>query len=142
MYDSILIPTDGSPAADAACEHGLNLAERYGATVHALYVIDGSMYASLEAGADVVLDSLKTEGERAVGAIEDAGRERGVTVTTAVSHGAPHAQILEYADESDVDLIVMGTHGRTGLNRYLLGSVTERVVRSSDVPVLTVRQEE
>ena len=141
MYDSILLPTDGSPAAAAAREHAFDLAERYTATVHVLYVIDGAMYASLEAGSDVVLDSLQKEGERAIETIEEMGDERGVPIRTEIAHGSPHGQILEYVTDHDIDLIVMGTHGRTGLNRYLLGSVTERVVRSADVPVLTVRQD-
>jgi nucleotide-binding universal stress UspA family protein len=61
------------------------------------------------------------------------------TIEGVVAQGAPHRAILDYVDEQDIDLIVMGTHGRTGLDRYLLGSVTEKVVRLSDAPVLTVR---
>jgi nucleotide-binding universal stress UspA family protein len=64
-----------------------------------------------------------------------------VDIETVLRQGAPHTTILEYADEADVDLIVMGTHGRSGIHRYLLGSVTERVVRTADAPVLTVRME-
>ena len=63
-------------------------------------------------------------------------------VVTETREGVPHDTILEYAEEADVDVVVMGTHGRSGLDRYLLGSVTERVVRSAEVPVLTVRMEE
>jgi nucleotide-binding universal stress UspA family protein len=61
------------------------------------------------------------------------------TIEGVVAQGAPHQAILDYVDEHDIDLVVMGTHGRTGLDRYLLGSVTEKVVRLSDAPVLTVR---
>jgi nucleotide-binding universal stress UspA family protein len=67
---------------------------------------------------------------------ESAGVE---TIEGVVSSGTPHRAILDYVDEEDVDLVVMGTHGRTGLDRYLLGSVTEKVVRLSDAPVITVR---
>jgi len=56
-----------------------------------------------------------------------------------VEWGEPYESVLDYADEHDIDIIVMGTHGRTGLDHHLLGSVTEKVVRTSDVPVLTVR---
>ena len=66
----------------------------------------------------------------------------GVETRTAVLGGTPHEVILDYADDHDVDLVVMGTHGRTGIDRYLLGSVTEKVVRLADTPVLTVRQRE
>jgi nucleotide-binding universal stress UspA family protein len=65
-----------------------------------------------------------------------------VDLTTAVESGTPHSVILRYADEADADLVVMGTHGRTGVERYLLGSVAEKVVRLSDVPVMTVRADE
>jgi len=140
MYDRILVPTDGSPAAEAAVEQAVSLARQYGATIHALYVVDSSAYSTLEAGAEVVIDSLETEGERAVEEIATAAEEAGVDVTTAVTTGTAYRGILSYADEHGVDLIVMGTHGRRGIDRYLLGSVTERVVRTADVPVLTVRQ--
>lgn len=72
-------------------------------------------------------------------AVAEKGDERDIPVETDVRRGNPHREILDYADEHAVDLVVMGTHGRTGLDRYLLGSVTEKVVRLSNVPVLTVR---
>jgi len=65
-----------------------------------------------------------------------------VSVVTAVRTGAPYERILDYADQEGADMVVMGTHGRTGVDRYLLGSVTEKVVRTADIPVLTVRAEE
>lgn len=61
------------------------------------------------------------------------------TIEGVVAQGTPHQAILDHIDEHDIDLVVMGTHGRTGLDRYLLGSITEKVVRLSDAPVLTVR---
>jgi nucleotide-binding universal stress UspA family protein len=142
MYERILLPTDGSTATERAVEHAVDLARKYDATIHALYVIDAGMYSSLEAGADIVIDALEDEGEAAVESVERAAAEAGVEVETTVTSGTAHQTILDYAEEADVDLIVMGTHGRTGLNRYLLGSVTERVVRTAEVPVLTVRMQE
>lgn len=139
MYDRILVPTDGSGATERAVEQAVDLARQYGATIHTLYAVDAGAYTSLEAGADIVLESLETEGESAVQRVADAARDAGVDVTTSIRTGTAHQVILDYADEQDCDLIVMGTHGRSGLNRYLLGSVTEKIVRSSDVPVLTVR---
>ena len=141
MYDEILVPTDGSEASRRAIEHAVDLASKYGARIHALYVVDTSVYATLETGAEVVVEALEEEGESAVRAVEDAAREAGVEVVTEVADGSVHDAIAAYVDDNDVDLVVMGTHGRTGLDRYLLGSVTERVVRTSDVPVLTVRME-
>jgi nucleotide-binding universal stress UspA family protein len=140
MYDDILVPTDGSPASDAAIDHAIDLADRYGARLHALYVVDGSAYSTLEAGSEVVIDALESEGEQATDRVADAAAAAGVETTTTVTSGTAYRAIREYADEQAVDMIVMGTHGRKGLDRYLLGSVTERVVRTADVPVLTVRQ--
>ncbi|QLG61708.1 universal stress protein [Halorarum salinum] len=139
MYDRILVPTDGSPAADAAVEHAITIAERFGATLHALYVIDATAYSSLEAGSQMVAEALEEEGDAAVDRIAEAAAAADIPVVESVVSGTAYRSILEYADEHDIDLVVMGTHGRRGIDRYLLGSVTERVVRTADQPVLTVR---
>ncbi|MUW14490.1 universal stress protein [Halorubrum sp. CBA1125] len=140
MYSEILVPTDGSPASDAAIDHAIDLANQYDARLHALYVIDGSAYSSLEAGAEIVVEALEAEGEEATRRVADAAADAGVECVTAIETGTAYRSIRDYVDEHAVDMIVMGTHGRKGLDRYLLGSVTERVVRTADVPVLTVRQ--
>jgi nucleotide-binding universal stress UspA family protein len=140
MYDDILVPTDGSPASDAAIDHAIDLAAQYDATLHALYVVDGTAYSTLEAGSEIVVEALEEEGESATERVTAAAADAGVSVDSTVTSGTAYRSILDYADENDIDMIVMGTHGRKGLDRYLLGSVTERVVRTSDVPVLTVRQ--
>ncbi|WP_430506089.1 universal stress protein [Haloparvum sp. PAK95] len=142
MYDEILVPTDGSPAADAAIERAVDLADKYDARVHALYVVDGAAYSTLEAGSEIVIEALEAEGEEATERVAEAAADAGVEATTTVTTGTAYRTIQDYVDDNDIDLIVMGTHGRQGLDRYLLGSVTERVVRTSDVPVMTVRQEE
>ncbi|WP_410764691.1 universal stress protein [Haloferax sp. DFSO60] len=139
MYREILVPTDGSSAADKAIEHAVSLAETYGARIHALYVVDTSIYTSLDAGADIVISALEREGKVALHQIEDAAEEAGVDVESEVVTGTAYRSIKRYIEGHDIDLVVMGTHGRTGLDHYLLGSVTERIVRTSDVPVLTVR---
>ena len=139
MYDQILVPTDGSDAARRALRQAIDLASQYDATVHALYVKDTSAYASLEGAGASVVTAMEAEGERAVAEVERVARDAGLEVVTAMTEGAPHRAIVEYVADHDVDLVVMGTHGRSGLERYVLGSVTERVVRSSPVPVLTVR---
>lgn len=136
-YETILIPTDGSEAVDGAVDRALELAETYGATVHALYVVR-PVY-TVEEGAERVYAALEEAGEHATAEVAERAADAGIEATTAIRHGPPHREILAYADGHDVDLIAMGTHGRTGLGRYLLGSVTEKVVRLADVPVLTVR---
>jgi nucleotide-binding universal stress UspA family protein len=139
MYDTILVPTDGSAAVVEPVERAVDLAESYDATVHALYVVDSSAYGTLDMSTSVVVDSLEEEGETAVGYVADEAEAAGVPVETAVVHGTPHRTIMDYVDEHDVDLVVMGTHGRRGVDRFLLGSVTEKVVRTAPVPVMTVR---
>lgn len=141
MYETILIPTDGSDHSVRAAEHGHYLTQLFDATVHVISVVDipGAAGVFDAGGIDQkYVDRLTEEGERAIEAVEAAVGERD-DVTTAVVKGEPSETILEYADDHDVDVITMGTHGRTGLNRYIAGSVTERVVRLADVPVLTVR---
>jgi nucleotide-binding universal stress UspA family protein len=140
MYSEILVPTDGSPASDAAIEHAIDLAEQYGARLHALYVVDGAAYSSLEAGAEVVVEALESEGEEATRRVADAAADAGVECVSSVTSGTAYRSIQDYVGDHGIDVVVMGTHGRKGIDRYLLGSVTERVVRTSDVPVLTVRQ--
>jgi nucleotide-binding universal stress UspA family protein len=141
VYDDILVPTDGSEHAGRAARQAEYLAELFDATVHLLSVVDvqGAAGAFNAGGVDkAFVTRLEAEGERVVETVrtEITGVD---AVRTAVVRGRPDEEILGYADENDVDLVVMGTHGRTGLTRYVAGSVTERVLRLSDVPVLTVR---
>jgi nucleotide-binding universal stress UspA family protein len=141
-YDRILIPTDGSEAATAAVDHGIALADRFEATVHALSVVDITAVAgAYDAGPGIprILDSLEEECEKAVAAVEGECASQDVDIVAEIGQGTPYRAIREYVDDEGIDLITMGTHGRTGLERYLIGSVTERTVRTSDVPVLTVR---
>lgn len=141
MYDRILLPTDGSTTTDRALEHALDVASHSDATIHVLHVIDATVFANdVETG--TIVEEFETAGERIVTEVAERARAADVAVATDVVRGTPHQTILEYGSEHDIDLIVMGTHGRTGLDRYLLGSVTERVVRLSPIPVLTVRSEE
>lgn len=142
MYDEILLPSDGSPAAAAALDHALDLAERCGARLHALYVVDQSAIDGLRSGSELVAAALEREGTETVERVERAATDRGVDVATAVLAGTPVETILDYVADEGIELVVMGTHGRTGVDRYLLGSVTERVVRGSDVSVLVIREAE
>lgn len=141
MYDTILVPTDGSDAAERAIDEAVGIAENVGATVHALYVVDTSSFQG-DLVTDPLLEQLERGGEEAVTAVEKRAGAAGVPIESTVTGGQAHRAILDNAAEIDADLIVMGTHGRSGLNRYLLGSVTEKVVRTADVPVLTVRTAE
>ncbi|PSP86331.1 universal stress protein [Halobacteriales archaeon QS_1_68_17] len=140
MYDKILVPTDGSEVSRRATEHAVDLAEKYGATVTALYVVDIGRLEGMSLDVGGSIERLEDEGEDYVAAVVDAAESAGLDAGSEIRLGKPAEEILEYADEAGVDLIVMGTHGRGGLGRRLLGSVTERVVRLSDVPVHVVNE--
>jgi nucleotide-binding universal stress UspA family protein len=139
MYDRILVPTDGSEQ-HAVVTQAMNLAELADATVHALYVVDERAldYQPSESGREETRDARREEGEEATRHVAEAGEDRGVEVVTAIEEGKPAEAIVEYANDEDADVVVMGTQGRSGVDRYVLGSVTEQVVRTSEVPVLTV----
>lgn len=141
MYENILLPTDGSEGTEGAVEQAIDIAETYGATVHALYVIDLKEVNAIEHTFDTTeyTEEFRSQGESVLEDLEDRAADAGVDIETVLEEGIPHEVILDYSEDEDMDLIVMGTHGRTGLDRYLVGSVTEKVVRLSDVPVLTTR---
>ncbi|WP_226480950.1 universal stress protein [Natrinema amylolyticum] len=140
MYDCILVPTDGSREVERALEYAFELARTHDATIRSLYVVNAAGYGGLpmETALDGVSDALRDEGRAAVDRVEELA-PADVTVETKVLDGAPSQVIVEEADPAECDLIVMGTHGRGGIDRLLLGSVTERVVRRASVPVLTVQ---
>lgn len=141
MYDQILFPTDGGEGADVALEHVLDVADRHGSSVHVINVADTTRDSVVQLQGDVV-DVLEEAGEDIVRRAAARATERRVDVITEVLQGAPDETIVDYADSRGVDLIVLPTHGRRGLPRLLLGSVTERVIRRSPVPVLTMRPTE
>jgi len=146
MYETILLPTDGSDESLRALDHAIDLAETYDAVLHALYVVDiGYRYGDMD-GATIdwepITAALRREGDRTIETVEQRADRNGVAFVGAIREArAIHRAILEYAAENEADVIVMGTHGRRGVDRWLLGSVTERIVRTADVPVLTVRGE-
>jgi len=137
MYDRILVATDDSDTARVAVDQAVSLAAVHGATLHALSVV--YLRPSLEPSVEVFHDRLEELAATATAHVASAGADQGVEVVEATAEGLPHREILDYVADHDVDLVVVGTHGRTGLDHLLLGSVAERVVRHSPVPVLTVR---
>ncbi|WP_224333561.1 universal stress protein [Haloprofundus halobius] len=138
MFDTIVIATDGSESVRRAVAVALDIAETFDAEVHALYVVDsGEVDSSPERLREEMRDALHERGEEA---LETVRAETDRDVTTAVREGRPAAVIGDYAREHDADVVATGTRGRHGENRFLIGSVAERVVRTCPVPVLTVRQ--
>jgi len=144
MFDTVVIATDGSGSAQRAVEAALDLAGKFDATVHALYVVDeGEVESTPDDVRDVLERALATTGGRALSFVREAATSDGETdadVVTAVRNGDPADEIQAYAEEVNADLIATGTRGRHGDHGFLLGSVAEEVVRSAPMPVLSVRQ--
>ena len=147
LYDRILVPTDGSAEGKRAVAHALDLASVHGADVHTLYVVDTDAVAyglgaeqvdRLQQGKFGEMTELREEAESATQFVHDLAEENGVDVVEHHAGGQPHQVIANHAEDNDIDLIVMGSHGRSGVRRALLGSVTERTLRSTHTPVLVV----
>ena len=138
----ILVPTDFSELSLKAVDHAVEFAKQLGAELHLLHVCPLLMYALAP---DVVPDdpnferNLKAKLAEKLEKTAEGLRARGVAVRTLLVTGNPTHEIADMAAQQGFDLIVIGTHGRTGLARFALGSVAERTVRVSSVPVLTVR---
>ncbi len=143
MFDTIVVATDGSDSVNRAVQVGIDLAARFDATVHALYVVDDDeIESSPEAVREDLRDALSERGYRALDDVAGLARERDATLdtTTEVREGRPADEIVGYVRSIEADVVVTGTRGRHGENRFLIGSVAERVVRTCPVPVLTVRR--
>lgn len=144
MYETILIPTDGSDEARKAAEHGIELAATLGATVHTLYVMDlpGVPRAlSLRDDEEQVREEYEQYGERVTSEVSDMATEAGVECVTDLRSGTVHEEIVRYAADEGIDAIVMGT-GYQGRFGALLGTVAEKVVRMATVPVISTKMSE
>jgi len=142
----ILVATDFSEHARRAQQVALEVARAFDASVTLLHVyqlpaylfFDGSSYVTPPQVAANILSDV----DAALAAAKDAVADTGVSVSTAAEAGSPYEDIVRFAEARGFDLIVMGTHGRRGLRRLMVGSVAEHVVRSARVPVLTVPKPE
>jgi nucleotide-binding universal stress UspA family protein len=145
MFRHILVPVDFSPPSDAALEYARSVAARYGASLHLVHVAEDpyrAFYSAEVVVAEVegLREEILTDTETR---LKDRLRPADVTELQATAEsiiGTPAGSIVEYAAGHDIDLIVMGTHGRGGMAHLLMGSVAERVVRTAPCPVLTVRR--
>lgn len=146
MYDSILLSTDGTVASAAAESHAIVLADAHDAVLHALYVVDedvvtaysGDEYVDGSEGPEHGLEEL---GEDALAAVAERASAAGVEVVETMRHGRPAETIVDYADDEDVDLLVLGTKRQPEEYRSLLGSVTDRVIRLTSRPATVVKTE-
>ncbi|PSP83985.1 universal stress protein [Halobacteriales archaeon QS_1_68_17] len=143
MYDTILIPTDGSKEAARAAEHGVELAAAFDATVHALYVIKlpgAPRTVYVRDDGEEMRAEYEAHGQEVTGDLCEQAAAAGVDCVAATRTGSIHEEIVDYADEEGIDLIVMCSTYR-GTIGGLLGSISERVVRTATVPVTTLRME-
>lgn len=138
----ILVPTDFSAHAEHAADLALDIAEKFQAEVCFFHVYDYPTYVlpdgALLPAADVVSNLMADIQER-LEQLRGKYAERGVRIAAETRQGVPLPEIIKFAQECPADLIVMGTHGRTGIQHFLIGSVAEKVVRKAPCPVLTVR---
>lgn len=139
-YRNILVPTDGSDCASDAVDDALALAGATDATLHVVTVVNTAAYAHAPEAvppADFI-ETLERSGDELTQEVAARVEQAGVDVETNVLEGRASERILSYAADHDIDAVVMGTHGRSGLDRFLLGSTTERVIRQSERPVVAV----
>ncbi|WP_265111254.1 universal stress protein [Halosolutus halophilus] len=139
MYDAILVATDGSDAAMDATEHAIELATRFDASLSGIAVVETrTAYDNAIVDPDEAERALREQAEESIEAVESAASDAGIPVETTIRSGVPHEEIVAYASERDVDVIVVGAEGRSNLRRALLGSTVDGVVRFADRPVLVV----
>ena len=147
MYKKILVPTDGSKQAHKAAEHAIWIASMSNAEIIVLYVLDTSAFMGLpsESLLKRVKEMLENEGQRSFDVIHDMSLKykeklnNEIKLTFMCKDGHPARKIRETINEEGIDLVVMGTSGKHGIDRFVLGSVTEKIVRTASCPVLIIR---
>jgi Universal stress protein UspA and related nucleotide-binding proteins len=142
MDSRVLVPVDGSEQAWQACAFAT--AEHPDSELVAVHVIDPTeagytAQASIPSLSEEWYERARAEAEELFEAVKDTAADRGAVVSTDTVVGKPAPSIVEYAEDNDIDHIVMGSHGRSGMSRILLGSVAEAVVRNASVPVTVAR---
>ena len=143
LINRILVPIDFSVHSKNALKYAVPLARQFDASLHLVYVVEPTIYPADLGFGQVVLpgieDELRQKGQEELDELIAQEIGRSVTATSAVRTGTPSQEILTEADERGVDLIVMATHGHSGVEHMLFGSTAERIVRKSHCPVLTTR---
>lgn len=142
---TVLVPTDFSDASESALRYGKAMAEKFGASLHVVHVMEDLLAHAWAAEVYVssmpqLRDEIEKESRQRLGALLTDGERKTLRAETALLAGNPFLEIIRYAKAHNIDLIVMGTHGRGPIAHMLLGSVAEKVVRKSPCPVLTVRE--
>src|SRR6516164_3512254 len=138
--NKILCPVDFFPASDAAANYAIGLAANYDARVHLLHVITPLLPTAYEYAIDTaaIMDSLEKNAAEELGKLAARAREAGVFVDTEIRIGDVYQEIKQAIEDERPELLVMGTHGRRGVERWFMGSTTEKMLRHSPVPMLTI----
>lgn len=138
--NSLLIPTDGSDVATQTAHSGLDLATQFDAEVHVISVADSSLATGVGYSGDSprMRRRLREQATERADSLGQEAAARGINVTTAIREGIPAQEIIEYATDHDLDGIVIGTSGRGGVSRALIGSVADKVIRTATIPVITL----
>jgi nucleotide-binding universal stress UspA family protein len=141
MYKKMVLAVDGSEVSKNAAKHAVALAKSTGGELLAIHVIPPFDVTEIESfKPDTIMKGLREEGEKILSEVKALASKEGVKVETRVEDGIPYDRICEVAEESDADLIIMGSHGRTGIGKVFIGSVAERVIgKSQSRPVLIVK---
>lgn len=156
MYENILVPLDGSENSERALPHAREMAKAYGATLHLLKVVSVSDELGFlqggEAGyvttpqyrdlVDNIINSQREQAETYLGQVKSRLEGEGINVVAAILEGVAADKITLYAEESNIGLTVISTRGQGGIQRFLVGSTTDRVIRSGNLPVLAVPPED
>jgi nucleotide-binding universal stress UspA family protein len=141
-FKKIMVATDGSVCSRMAANKGIELAKLSGGTVYAVHVVSTEYFSSMAVGFDWerMHETLRKEGVQAVNYVNGIGELEEVNVELVLLEGRPAEELIRYSEEAEMDVIVMGTLGKTGLDRLLLGSVAENVIRHSKIPVMVVSE--
>ena len=148
-----MIATDGSDCSNLAIDKGVELASLSGGTVYAVYVVSSASLFSMNQGYSYSMGKnpdlapmykemhgmMEKQGHQALNYVKGLGEMKGVNVESVLLDGNPSDELIRYAEEEKMDIVIMGTLGKTGLDRFLLGSVAGNLVRHSKVPVMVVR---
>ena len=137
----ILVPTDGSDSSMRASDFAIRLAKHFNSQIVAIYVIDRVILEEISKVHErrELEEEIKRKAERCLNYIVNSAKREGLKATSILVEGEPHDQIVRHAESLSVDIIVMGSKGRRGMNRILIGSVAERVIEYAPCPVLVIR---
>lgn len=140
FYRKLLIATDGSKYIKKVVDYGIDFANNTGAKLHAIFVADTMAYSSipLSSPMEYAYSILRHEGEVAIKDVTDMVEAAGLEIEGIIAEGHPADEIIKYAEKNSIDLIMMGTLGKSGLDRFLLGSVADKVIRNSKIPVIVI----